>query len=100
MKELTNHSTLPSVDKQEIVENHEIKMLGKIRKRRGLKLFCYNNGAVTEAKFDSSDATIAVDGKVKKSSNITVQQGDFYLFALNMKNAKRRLKNLGKTVNE
>lgn len=98
MKELISPTTLPQVDKQEIVQNHEITKLASVRRRRGMKLFVLRNGEVSEARFDSASAVIGTDGKKRSCSNITIEKGDFYVQALNKKNAIKKLKNLGKTT--
>ena len=79
--------------------NHAIARTNAARlnpKKRGMTLFVLRGGIVSPVEYDKSDAVLRLDGTVARTNSVTIQKGDFYVQALNKKNAERRLRNLGK----
>lgn len=70
----------------------QYKYLGFMRKRSGQQLFEYDPeaGTVSPAPVLASDA-IGVDGS-KSNARLTVKKGCRYVWAINEKNARRKLK--------
>lgn len=83
-----------TVEKQ---QQKEIKLIGRQRKIRGLKLWEYNErtNELKEAVYKKQDVQITSltpsSSALHLSNKVQVNEGCIYFQALNLKNAKRKL---------
>lgn len=82
----------------EVVESkkNEYRLIGQMRRQRGLVLFQYNvsNGELREVEL-STQVVVGIDGKPHYRSKAKVESADMlYFWALNRKNAERKIKQL------
>lgn len=86
---------------QQVKAHHEFKLIGKVKKIPGLTLFSYNKKTLQIKKADvESKVSIGFDRKPKTEHKIITEKDCFYVQALNVKSAAKKLRKLGYTVKE
>jgi len=78
-------------------EKKEKQFLGQLKPQKGHSVFSFNHEtAKTEKIVFEPDTTLHLNGDLKKKNkSIIIDPNCFYLTALNIQNAKRKLRKLG-----
>lgn len=94
MNKILNEVPVPKEELVAIQQKKELKLLGRIKPKKGHRLFKLKNGKIEEVKEEDFLECVAfLSGRrVKK---LKVEKGCQYVSALNKKNAAKRLRREG-----
>lgn len=77
-------------------KQQEFRLIGKARKQRGHTLFEFNRETKEIRKAEiTRKASLQLDGTVKYKTDVNMKPDCFYLQALNVENARKKLRKYG-----
>lgn len=84
---------------QVVKKKHEYHLIGSERRIKGHTLFSFNVVAreIKPAPIETK-CLLGLDGRVIYENRVTTEDGCFYIQALNLKNAKKKLIRLGYNI--